>query len=81
MKYLFTQEKTGSLRVEREDLEEYLQRVHTDNQGHVDLVLPADIPPVTEIGSPMARPGGERLHLLQALMGSLILSVKEHLMF
>ena len=58
MKSLFTQEKMGSLRVERKDLEEYLQQLHTDNQRHVDLVLPADIPPVGEIGSQVG--DGER---------------------
>ena len=33
----------GSLRVERKDLEDYLQQLHTDNQKHVDLMLLADI--------------------------------------
>ena len=42
-----------NLRVERKDLEKYLQQLHTDNQRHVDLMLPTDIPPIGEIGSPM----------------------------
>ena len=53
MKSLFIQEKIGSLRVERKDLEEYLQWVHFDNQKQVELVLMVDICPVGEIGSPM----------------------------
>ena len=36
------------MRVEKKDLEEYLQWVHTVR--HVELMLPADIPP--ETGSP-----------------------------
>ena len=48
VKSLFTQDKIGCLRVERQDLEKYLQRVHTDNQRHVELVLPANIPPFEE---------------------------------
>ena len=39
-KSLFTQEKMGSLRVERKD------RVHADNQRHVDLMSLADVHPV-----------------------------------
>ena len=46
MKSLFTQEKTGCLKIERQDLEEYLQRVHPDHQMHVELPLLADILPV-----------------------------------
>ena len=34
----------GSLRVEREDLEEYLQKRLVDNQRLMDVMLPADIP-------------------------------------
>ena len=40
VKSLFTQEKMGSLRVERKD------RVHADNQRHVDLMSLADVHPV-----------------------------------
>ena len=43
----------GNLRVERKDLDEYLPQLHTDNQRRVDLMLPADIPPMGDIGSPM----------------------------
>ena len=48
-KSLFTQDKMGNLRVERKDLE---VNVHTDNKKHVEVMLPAEIPPVPP-GSPM----------------------------
>ena len=53
MKAVFIQEKTVHLRVEGKDLEEYLQRLHPDNQRNLELVLPTDILPIGETGSPM----------------------------
>ena len=58
-----------SLRVERKDLEEYLQQLHTDNQRHADHMLLSDIPPTGEIHQwPIAHPGGERCMRLCVVM-------------
>ena len=54
---LFAQEKTGNTR-------EVSSTATSKNQRHVDLVLPADIPPIGEIQVhiqwTIACPGGER---------------------
>lgn len=48
-KSMFDKEKCGSLMVSKEKLEDYLEKVHKDQERSEELVLPSDIPPVGEI--------------------------------
>lgn len=46
VKDLFASEKSGTLKASRQELEEYMERVHQDTKRHEQLAIPRDIPPV-----------------------------------
>ncbi len=45
-KDLFVKEKTGTLKVPVRELEEYLRKTYSDNQRHVPVTIPDDMPPI-----------------------------------
>ncbi|KAJ8414647.1 hypothetical protein AAFF_G00038490 [Aldrovandia affinis] len=46
VKDLFTKEKNGILKISKQELEEHLEKVHSDTEMHEQIVIPHDIPPI-----------------------------------
>ncbi|KAJ8392682.1 hypothetical protein AAFF_G00073560 [Aldrovandia affinis] len=43
---LFTKEKSRILKISKQEVEEHLEKVHSDTETHEQIVIPHDIPPI-----------------------------------